>query len=86
MDMEEESPKWSWNPKVKFRNSANINASSDYLWNEYFQTTCESIAELQEQEPVQSVKREKEVLDNYVQLRNLAQSFVTTATYLQCSS
>jgi hypothetical protein len=57
-------------------------SSDDYLWNELFQATSESIADLPEDESVLSLKQEKEVLDNYIRLRNLAQSFVATATYL----
>lgn len=49
----------------------------EYKWNENFQTVCGSISELSST----SSKNEKEVLDKYSQLRDLAQAFIASATY-----
>nr|BAJ94575.1 predicted protein [Hordeum vulgare subsp. vulgare] len=53
--------------------------SPEYSWNERFQTLCESMSELSNNET--SIKHEKDMLDIYSQLRDLAQAFISTATY-----
>ena len=57
------------------------NDPNDYYWNNHFQLLCEDLNNSSALDSNSIVKQENSMLEKYMKLRDLAQSFITTATH-----